>query len=104
MNVIFALSQIHPFDERGNSDIIVVGFVVDKSYVRRCNAVAYGGCVRQMACVLFVQISIRKAEARLLNRYNIATSGRVIVTKPFADVFAKEKHCGLRYHAFWLRT
>ena len=65
--------------------------------MRRCNAVAYGGCVRQMACELFVQISIRKTEARLLNRDNVSTSGRVIVAKSFAYMFTKEKHCGLRY-------
>ena len=60
--------------------------------------------MRQMASELFVQISIRKAEARLLDRDNVSASGRVIAAKPFTDVFAKEKRCGLRYHAFWLRT
>lgn len=65
--------------------------------MRRCIAVAYGGCVRQMASELFVQISIRKAEARLLDRDNVSASGRVIAAKPFTDMFTKEKHCGLRY-------
>lgn len=57
-----------------------------------------------MASELFVQISIRKTEARLLNRDNVSTSSRVIVTKLFTYVFEKEKHCGLRYHTFWLCT
>ena len=72
--------------------------------MRRYNTVIYGYCVRQMASELFVQISIRKAEARLLNRDNVSTSSRIIVTKLFTYVFAKEKHCGLRYHTFWLCT
>lgn len=88
---------MHSFNERVNGGIIVVGFVVDKSYVRQCNAVAYGGCVRQMARELFVQISIGKTEARLLNRYNVSASGRIIAAKPFTDMFTKEKHCCLRY-------
>ena len=87
MNVIFALSQIHPFDERVNSDIIVVGFVVDKSYVRRCNAVAYGGCVRQMASELFVQVSVSETETRLLYSYNFSTYGYIIISKLVSYMF-----------------
>ena len=91
-NVIFVLRQIHPFDERINCGIIVAGFVVNKSYVRRCNAVVYGGCVRQMASELLVQVSVGRTEARSFNRYNVLTSGRIIVAKFFTDVFAKEKY------------
>ena len=47
--------------------------------------------MRQMASELFVQISIRKAEARLLDRDNVSASGRVIAAKPFTDMFTKEK-------------